>query len=294
MLWAALAFLPFALFAWAMLDRYSISRFSIGYQPLFALLLADGIRRVGRKYAAFVGAAFMIAFSVYTIPALNVVRNEVSPSLRAAAAVKKYVDPKKDQLFVGHTMSKFVDLVAPGLPYTRVADDRVMPLTTSKPAWLLAEITETSEAGMVFRRQRGNLWNIARHHYFEIKLQRLEAGAQFVSGWYEPEKDDIWEWRWMGGHSVTLLPPGNGRTMLRMRLTPPDEVIQQGGTVTIKLNGQVLETFQPKGEMSRDYRVFATPNQPNVLELSIDKTFLRQDEGRAVGLKLQDLGWGPA
>ena len=170
-----------------------------------------------------------------------------------------------------------------------------MPLTTSQPAWLLAEITETGEAGMVFRRERGNLWNIARHHYFEIKLQRLTAQPRFVSGWYEPEKDDIWEWRWMAGQSTTILPPSNGRTMLRMRLIPPDEVIQQGGTVTIKLNGQVLETFQPRGEMARDYRVIAAPGgQPNVLELSIDKTVTREGENRAVGLKLQDLGWGPA
>jgi hypothetical protein len=295
MFFTCLAFAPFAFFAWAMLDRYSISRFSIGYQPMFALLLADGIRRTGRKYAAFVGAAFIVAFAAFTLPALNTVRADVAPSVRAAAAVKQHVDPKRDQLFVGHTMSKFVDLVAPGIPYTRVADDRVMPLTTSQPAWLLAEITETGEAGMVFRRERGNLWNIARHHYFEIKLQRLTAKPRFVSGWYEPEKDDIWEWRWMAGQSTTILPPSNGRTMLRMRLTPPDEVIQQGGTVTIKLNGTVIETFQPRGEMARDYRVSAAPGgQPNVLELSVDKTVTREGENRAVGLKLQDLGWGPA
>jgi hypothetical protein len=293
MLFNVMAFAPFALFAWAMLDRYSISRFSIGYQPMFALLLADGIRRVGRKYAAVLGAAFIAAFAAYTLPGLNLVRAEVAPSVRAAAALKQYVDPRRDQLFVGHTMSKFVDLVAPGIPYTRVADDRVMPLTTSQPAWLLAEITETGEAGMVFRRERGNLWNIARHHYFEIKLQRLDALPRFVSGWHEPEKNDIWEWRWMGGQSTTILPPSNGRTMLRMRLTPPDELLDKGATVTIKLNGQVLETFQPSGEMARDYRVIAAPGgQPNMLELSIDQTAAR--ENRDLGLKLQDLGWGPA
>jgi len=170
-----------------------------------------------------------------------------------------------------------------------------MPLTTSKPAWLLAEITETAPSGLLFHRERGNLWNIARHHYFEIKLQRLTALPQFVSGWYEPEKDDIWEWRWMGARSTTVLPPSGGRTMLRMRLMPPDELLDKGATVTIKLNGTVLETFQPRGEMARDYRVIAAPDgQPNVLELSIDKTVVREGEDRTVGLKLQDLGWGPA
>ena len=32
-----------------MLDRFSVSRFSIGYQPMFALFVADGIRRVARQ-----------------------------------------------------------------------------------------------------------------------------------------------------------------------------------------------------------------------------------------------------
>ena len=41
----ALTFVPFAIFAWMMLDRFSISRFSIGYQPMFAIFLADGIAR---------------------------------------------------------------------------------------------------------------------------------------------------------------------------------------------------------------------------------------------------------
>ncbi|MFP5246081.1 MAG: ArnT family glycosyltransferase, partial [Thermoanaerobaculia bacterium] len=37
MLMNALTFAPFAIFAWMMLDRFSISRFSIGYQPMFAV-----------------------------------------------------------------------------------------------------------------------------------------------------------------------------------------------------------------------------------------------------------------
>ena len=48
MFYNVLTFGPFALFAWLMLDRFSISRFSIGYQPMFALFAADGIRRSTR------------------------------------------------------------------------------------------------------------------------------------------------------------------------------------------------------------------------------------------------------
>ncbi len=252
MMWAALAFVPFAILAWLMLDRFSISRFSIGYQPMFALFVVDGIRRIcngtpssppaeqaasrrgallptnedgaetapaqpaGRRrswLAPTLTTTLILGFVAYTLPALTSVRNEIAPSILAAQAVAKHVDPRREHLFVGHTMTAFMDLVLPGFPYTRVIDDRAMPLTaTYKPAWLLAEITETKAEGFLFRRKRGNLWNIARRHYFEIKLAPLRDRPRFLSGWYSPEGMGVEEWRWRRRHSVTLLPPGRGRT----------------------------------------------------------------------------------
>src|SRR5205807_4191524 len=41
MLYNAATFAPFAIAAWLMLDRYSVSRFSIGYAPMFAIFAAD-------------------------------------------------------------------------------------------------------------------------------------------------------------------------------------------------------------------------------------------------------------
>ena len=57
-------------------------------------------------------------------------------------------------------------------------DDRAMPLDRARAApWLLAEITRPTPEGFVFRRERGNLWNIARRHYFEIKLAAAARAA---------------------------------------------------------------------------------------------------------------------
>src|SRR5207253_8481029 len=80
----ALAFVQFAVLAWLMLDRYSISRFSIGYCPLFVILAAYGMdalaRRIGKPAALpAIGIALVAAFIVYTLPALTPVRNELSP-----------------------------------------------------------------------------------------------------------------------------------------------------------------------------------------------------------------------
>jgi hypothetical protein len=170
----ALTFLPFAIFAWLMLDRFSISRFSIGYQPMFALFVADGIARVAKKREWMLSGALVVAFFIYTFPVLKPVRNDVAPSILAAQAAAQRVEAG-GQLFVAHTMTVFMDLVAPGVPYTRVDDDRAVPVPASRGAWLLAEVTTTAEEGTMFRRVRGHLWNIARHHYFEIKLVPLRA-----------------------------------------------------------------------------------------------------------------------
>ena len=173
----AMTFFPFAIFAWLMLDRFSISRFSIGYQPMFAIFLADGIARLGKKNEKrewMLSAAMVVAFFLYTFPALTSVRNDVAPSIVAAEAAAQKVR-EGGQLYVGHTMTVFLDLAAPGVPYTRVEDDRAAPAVTSQPAWLLAEVTTTPEEGQMFKRERGHLWNIARRHFFEIKLVPLRS-----------------------------------------------------------------------------------------------------------------------
>lgn len=291
----ALAFLPFAIFAWLMLDRFSISRFSIGYQPMFAIFVADGIARVARKREWMLSAALAIAFFAYTFPALTPVRNEVAPSILAAQAAMQRVDPEREQLFVGHTMMVFLDLLAPGMPYTRVVDDRAMAMAAPERAWLLAEVTKTPREGLIFRRERGHLWNIARRHYFEIKLAPLTARPRFISGWYAPESMETNQWRWMSGHSVTLLPPVRGEAILRMHVGVPGELIPRKPTITVKLNGRVVEQVPVTSDsIERDFRIDPAPRGlPNVLELSIDQTVLPRHESRELGLRLRYLAWGP-
>ncbi len=292
----AMTFLPFAVFAWLMLDRYSISRFSIGYQPMFALFVADGIARVAKKREWMLSSALVAAFILYTFPALTPVRNEVAPSLRAAYAAAERVNPEREQLFVGHTMVVFLDLVAPGLPYTHVEDDRVMPIAARERAWLLAEVTTTEEEGLMFRRERGSLWNIARRHYFEVKLAPLTARPRFISGWYAPESTERYQWRWMGRESVTLLPPVRQEATLRIHASVPAELIPRSPTITVKLNGRVIGRVPVRGHsIEREFDVAPAPRGlPNVLELSTDQTVLSRHESRELGLRLRSLGWGPA
>jgi hypothetical protein len=252
MLLNALTFAPFALFAWLMLQRFDVQRLAIGYAPMFALFAADGIART--KWPRVIGGIVIAAFIIWTIPALNAVRTTVSPPVAAVNAAKN----KPGQLFVGITMTTFVDLLAPERNYIRVMDDRALPLSDATNAWLLAELTRTEPAGEVFKRERARLWNIVRHQFFEVKLEPITRKAQFIEGWEPPEIDGTEEWRWMSGRSVTILPPREG--LLRMHFFAAEE-----GEVTITLNGQVLERFRATGYIERDYKVSATREQNELI-----------------------------
>src|SRR5205814_1426466 len=140
----ALAFGPFAILAWLMLDRYSVSRFSIGYIPMFALLAADGLRRLARgrgRWEAAGGAVLVGAFFVWTLPALATVRENVAPPVLAAQLVNNALDPRRDFLFVAHDMTPFVQYFAPFVQFQNVLDERALPLSTmGRRPWLISEV----------------------------------------------------------------------------------------------------------------------------------------------------------
>jgi len=300
-----LAFVPFAISAWLMLDRFSINRFSIGYIPLFAILAADGIERATvrrRDLEWIIGAALILAFAIFAWPALTVVRTTDAPSYAAVRAVRQHLDPSRDQLYVGFAMSPFVEYLEPSYPWTKVLDERAVPLSrTTKRPWLLTEIDATKPGGYFFTRERGRLWHIARRHYFDAALEPFTAVPQFVSGWYQSEKNGQEENRWMGGHSTTILPGRSGDSVVRLVYDIPDELLPQHPTVTVKFNGVIIDQSKPAdAHISHDYHVEPAPNgAPNTLELEIDRTFNPRaqhlgDDQRELGLLIHFLAWGTA
>ena len=312
MLLNLLTFGPFAVMAWLMLDRFSISRFSIGYIPMFAIFAADGIERASAwlgpllhagatRVEAVIGAALAIWFFGWTLPALGTVRRELSPPVLGVAAVRQYVDPQRDQLFVGFAMGPFVEYFLPNYRFLRVQDERALPLSIATPhPYLLAEIDTTMPRGWYFHREHNRLWNIARRHYFDVALEPVRLGPRFVSGWYAPERSGEDEWRWMSSHSVTTLPPTVGPTVLRLQFSVPMEIVPRRPTVTVRLNGAVVDRVAVLQEQeSRDYHVRpAARGTVNTLDLSIDQTFnpAKQhagDDARDLGVLVRFLSWGP-
>jgi len=297
MLFNAATFGPFAIAAWLMLDRYSISRFSIGYAPMFAIFAADGVARLTRRAGieALLGSALVGGFIIYTWPALTVARTTVAPSVLGVEAVQQHLDPKKTDLYVAFPMTPFIDYFLPNHPYHLVFDERALPMTVpARKPYLLAEIDHTQPSGYVFKRDRGPLWNIARRHYFEVALEPLPQLPQFVSGWYPPERSGVDEWRWMTGHSVTVLPQSSGLSKLRIQFDVPDELMVSAPTISILLNGAVIDRFKaPEAHLAREYEVTPGPGT-NTLEITTDRTLARlSSDRRDLGLLVRFLSWGP-
>lgn len=294
MLMNALIFGPFAISAWLMLDRFSINRFSIGYAPMFAIFAADGIRRVARHrdlVEAAIAAALIVAFIAWTAPALAPIRRDIAPPVRAVGAALRTVNPATSHLFVGYSMTPFIEYLAPNFPITRVMDDRAVPLTPAQSRYLLAEVSELPTTGTLFRRDRDRLWNIARRHYFEVVLRPIVDSGQFASGWYPAEQQGMDEWRWMSSRSVTILPPAQGDTVLRLNFTIPGDLAPRQPLITVALNGTVLERFRAStSEISRDYHVKPRMAQ-NVMELTTDQT-TKDAAGRDLGLHVRFIAWG--
>ncbi|HET7436786.1 MAG TPA: glycosyltransferase family 39 protein [Thermoanaerobaculia bacterium] len=304
---AALTFAPFAIFAWLMLDRFSISRFSIGYAPMFALLAADGIARVvrlrrnanghARTYEVAIGAALILAFIAYTAPVLGPVRRDVSPPVQAVNDMMQKLKPRRETLYVGYPMVPFMEYLAPQYPFIRVIDDRALALTQPQNAWLLTELDGTSPQGFYFARDRNALWNIARRHFFEIDLRSFDRVPRFLDGWYEGERVEGDEWRWMSAESLLLLPPQNGKAKLRLILRVPSELTPRAPRITIRLNGKLVDRFRAHEDLlTKDYDDLETAptGLPNTLQLTIDRTMKPGgNDPRELGLQLRSLSWGP-
>jgi len=299
-----LTFAPFAITAWLMLDRFSISRFSIGYIPMFAVFAADGIDRVagGReKLAALIGAALTLAFAIWTFPALTHPRTTPAPSVLGVETALHRLDPNRDDLFVAAAMVPFVQVLAPKMPFITVQDERALPLSIgARTPWLLAEIDMTRPLGYVFRRPKDHLWNIARRHYFDVALEPITRHARFLTGWYGPERLGNAEWQWMASHSATLLPPASGETVLRLQYEIAGELVPERPVITIALNGKILDRFPAtQAHYEHDYKVMPAVNgKSNRLEMSIDKTYnaVKRRTGqdpRDLGIALRWLAWGP-
>ena len=185
-------------------------------------------------------------------------------------------------------MDPFFQYLLPDYPFVHVLDKRALPLSVdNRRAWILAEADADDHDGFVFHRQRGHLWNIARRHYFDAGLIPVRALPQFAAGWDGSHRQGSVELRPMSGHSLTTLPPSAGETILRIEFRYPQALLAAHATVSITLNGRLVDRFTPSiDDDDREYHVSPAPKgTPNTLDLSIDPP--------ATGMSVKCLSFGP-
>jgi hypothetical protein len=295
-LMALAMFVPFQLFAWLMLDPNSMARYGTAYLPLYALLAAAGagVLRFYRIDVAIV-ALLVACFIVIALPALRVVRSGDSPPVAAMREILR-LHPAQT-VFVHGGMSPYADYFLTSLPKQVVRDDELPADIAHANALYVVEGVKPAGAGRTFSRPHGRLWSFVRHRYFEVAVTTVGELWRFGDGWYDEEGEGGQVYRWMGGRSVTGLPPIAPRARLGLTIGLPHELVAAAPTLTVELNGTVVDRVRCTTEsISKTWDIAARTAGPNELVLSMDRVLNPQrqhlsSDARDLGLRLDSYTW---
>jgi hypothetical protein len=290
------AFGPFCIAAWALLDRFSTSRFSIGYAPLIAFLAADGLDLLLARWPRverFAAAAIAALMIVWSWPAIEVVHRTVSPPFAAA----EWLRSRHITAYVADEMHPMSDAL---LADTSDLPLGPPPLTASMREGdvYLREGISVAPGSIVFRRARGRLASIARStRYFEVSIVPVRELMRFTDGWYDEERSGASAWRWMGRRGVVLLPPHLERMRLALDLYVPLDALPSPPHVTVSFNGAVIDRIRAtEKNVQRTYDVTARTGALNELVIETDETVNPAERGlksdaRDLGVRVNDVAW---
>ena len=300
---AIAAFGPLCLISWLMLDRFSASRFSIGYAPLIALLAADGLQLLTRRVPVEVLACALIVavMAVWTWPALAAVRHSISPPVAAVDWVRNHVDARTATIYVDTAMTPFAEWYLPEYRLRFVGEQQPPPTWASRqPGYYLREDVSSSPHAENFIRSHGHLWDLVRQRYFDVSVRPIAEVVAFGNGWYWEEGAGAQAWRWMAAHSEAKLPPISGNARLSLSFYIPLDALGTAPNVTVRINGATVAQFRAgMNNVKREVVVPARSDAPNELTIDTDRVIVPaakhlSPDTRTLGLRLNSIGWMPA
>ena len=292
---ALAAFGPFCVMAILFLDHFSVSRFSIGYAPLIALLAADGMALLLRRFEPVAAAALVVMMTVWTWPALAAVRHTVAPPVAAVDWIRNHVDPHGAVVYVHDSLIPYAMWDLPEYQLRCIFDASPPALWMQEPGLLVREGSSNSIGAQNFIRPHGRLWDLVRQRYFEATVSPIAERVLFGEGWHEEEHEGSEVWRWMAGRSVAQLPPLGGDARLTLTFYVPTDALPAAPKVTIRLNGEMVDRFEGSSPiMQRELVVHARGDVPNELVIETDRVVTPPPgDPRRLGLRLNSLGWNP-
>jgi hypothetical protein len=308
-----LTFVPNFLLAWFFLSATGISRLSLGYIALNALLAADGmdviagfvtsrVRAIPRERLAMalqvLFAAVVIGRYIFWVwPALEEVRTKDSPPVLAMRWIRQHV-PRGTTIYMTGALEPFPAYFLPDYRVVPIDDDFDASRAALQPgAYIVSDARSRLARAVNFERSHRRLWALFNQRYFETSVVPAAGWIKFVDGWYGEEESVHGDWwRWMGKESHTLLGPLSGPAQLGVTLGYPDE-LEPAPAVVIALDGKVIDRFViARGTAVRSYAVPSRAGAPDELVISVDRSvnLLRSHRGpdpRDLGLRLLSLTW---
>ncbi|HEX3070644.1 MAG TPA: hypothetical protein VHX14_18900 [Thermoanaerobaculia bacterium] len=308
-----LTFVPNFLLAWFFLSATGISRLSLGYIALNALLAADGMDVIANFVTSRVRAlprerlamALQVLFAIVVIgryifwvwPALEEVRTKDSPPVLAMQWIRQHV-PQGTTIYLSGALEPFPEYFLPDYHVVSVDSDFDASRVALQPgAFVVSDAPSRRASAVNFVRPHRRLWALFNQRYFETSVVPASGWIKFGDGWYNEEDNGqgAW-WRWMRGESHALLGPLGRPAQLRVTLAYPDE-LEPAPAVVIALDGNVIDRFVvPRGNAVRSYAVSSRSGAPDELVISVDRTVNplrahRSPDSRDLGLRLLDLTW---
>ena len=308
-----LTFVPNFLLAWFFLSATGISRLSLGYIALNALLAADGmdviaslvtsrVRAIPRERLAtalhvFFAAVVIGRYIFWVWPALEEVRTKDSPPVLAMGWIREHV-PRGTTIYLTGALEPFPEYFLPDYAVVSVDGDfDASRVALRTGAYVVSDAPSRLASAVNFERPHRRLWALFNQRYFETSVVPATGWIKFGDGWYNEEDNGQggW-WRWMRKESHTLLGPLSHPAQLGVTLAYPNE-LEPAPAVVIALDGTVIDRFvAPRGNVERMYAVQSRSGAPDELVISVDRTvnLLRLHRGpdpRDLGLRLLALTW---
>jgi hypothetical protein len=297
-------FLPFAAFAWVMLDILSISRYAVSFAPMYGLLAAEGagvIALIAGRYAAAVSTLMVVTmagiFGAWTWPSLETVHRGVSPPVAAIEWTARNVDRSATVYFTGsmYPFASYFTLPQKEEPWPKGI--RAEPFGARDV--LITEAASPLSSARNFHRGRDRLFQLVRQRYFEVSVAPASSVATFGDGWYEEESWGLQWWKWMGGRTSTYFPPPVAGNAARLTIAGefPTELVPRRPTFEVRINGGLVDRFVVTNQfISKSWVVPVAGNRATELVISLDKVINPAKEGinpdtRDLGFRLTSYGW---
>lgn len=258
--WMAIAcFAPLSLMSFLFLDWMSVSRFSIGYAPMMALLAADGLRVAARRWQLHAGAAILAIIVIWMFPALREAHTLDSPPVAAAQWLRAHDPSTRTTLYVDEGLNPHAEVLLGDYERHEIDVDAMPPeMFDDARGVVYSEIPLNVRDAHIDVRPRPRLWYVVRRRYFIASVAPAREVITFSGDWNHGTI----------GRRVVVHTPPIDPAKFTIELEPAGQVAD----VTLTFNGRPLDHFKLDQRMKRKYYVLSRSRAPNEIAIETSST----------------------